>query len=362
MLTGQVPFDAESDYEVMRMQAEAPLPHVAERRDDVPPSVDALLQKLCAKKREERFQSCEEILRALAPLEAEVSGTSTSAPAAAITVAPTPATTPAPVVTPPEPEAAPSRRAAAPSKDVTTPPVASTRPGAAAATEGKAAEPSKGRLGVWIAAGLLLAGAGSVATLVVTGVLPPPAKWLAAPARGAATSAPTASASTPPAAPPTATASPSATATVPPLDRLVGTWIGDSDRVLVAVKVADAVELRIQSAAQFAPADYEDGETRFVLRRVPGEDMVFAVEDRLRPKPPLDFPFAGVARATCQEVRSEAGGAPLRATLEGSRLSVELMKLEPGQSNFLLEKGKTVSCVGLGKLKASKVVSVLMKK
>lgn len=124
--------------------------------------------------------------------------------------------------------------------------------------------------------------------------------------------------------------------------------------------VADTIELRVKDPAQFAPADYEAGEARFVLRRISGEDNVFAVEDRLRPNPPQGFPFnRDRARATCQEVRTEAGGSPLRATFDGARLSVELMKIEPSARNFLFEKGKTISCLGLGKLKASKVVSVL---
>ena len=360
MLTGRVPFDAESDYEVMRLQAEAPLPRVGKEREDVPPSVDDLLQKLCAKNRDERLQSCEDVLRALAPIEAELAGGGAPAAAPAITTAPVPGRTGAPPSEPP-----PAHTAGPPSKDVTAPPIASTRAGADGAAEASppAPETGKRRIGLWIAIGLVLAGAGSVATLVAAGVIPPPAKWTAAPARSGAPSASgtapagaTATASAP--APPSA----SAPAAAPAFERLAGMWLGDGDRALEAVKVADSVEFRIKDPAQFAPADYEAGETRFVLRRLPGEEMVFAVEDRLRPKPPLDFPFAAVARATCQEVRSEASGAPLRATLEGGRLSVELMKLEPTSQNFLLEKGKTVSCVGLGKLRASKVVSVLTRK
>lgn len=358
-LTGRVPFDADSDYDIMRMQAEVPLPRASETRADLPPSVDDLLQKLCAKKREERLQTCEDVLREVARIEAEISAGPT--PAQAVTAAPSPTAAPAPASARPSAHEPP-----APSKDVTTPPIASTRPGDASAPAPASPGEAPRRTGLWVAAGLVLAAAGGAAVLVVTGVLPPPAKWLA-PARPSASSTAAAVPSAEP-APSASTAQPPASAAVPPFESLVGTWIGDSDRALEAVKVAGAIEFRVKDPAQFAPADYEAGETRFVLRRLPpsgsssAEAAVFAVEDRLRPKPPLDFPFAPVARATCQEVRSEASGAPLRATLEGARLSVELMKIEPTRGNFLLDKGKTVSCVGLGKLEASKVVSVLVKK
>ena len=39
MLVGDVPFDAESDYEIMRMHAEAPMPRAsAQAAPDVPPA------------------------------------------------------------------------------------------------------------------------------------------------------------------------------------------------------------------------------------------------------------------------------------------------------------------------------------
>ena len=303
-------------------------------------------------------------------IEVEIAGPAAPAPTAAPAMTAAPASTAAPVTRAPEPEAAPAHR---PSRDVTTPPIASTRPGAEGDAEtGQAAPAKRSRLGLWIGLGVLLAAAGSAVTLVVAGVLPSPAKWLAGPARSSDPGRPAASTSAKQEVTAGASASvaPPASAAVPPLDRLVGTWVSSTgDRVLEAVKVADAVEFRIKDPAQFAPADYEAGETRFVLRRIeagaasPGSETVFSVEDRLRPNPPLDFPFdPGRARATCQEVRTEASGAPLRATLQGARLSVELMKLEPSGGNFLYEKGKTVSCVGLGKLKASRVVSELSKK
>ena len=62
MLVGQVPFDAKSDYEIMKQHAESPMPFVAASRSDVPPAVDELIQRACAKDRAHRFQSCEELV------------------------------------------------------------------------------------------------------------------------------------------------------------------------------------------------------------------------------------------------------------------------------------------------------------
>src|SRR5882672_10225898 len=55
LLTGHTPFDAPSDYELMRMQAEAPMPSLSQYRPDLPRSIDAALQRACAKDRNQRF-------------------------------------------------------------------------------------------------------------------------------------------------------------------------------------------------------------------------------------------------------------------------------------------------------------------
>ncbi|MEZ4295775.1 MAG: serine/threonine-protein kinase [Polyangiaceae bacterium] len=407
MLTGRVPFDAESDYEVMRAQAEMPLPRAAALRPDVPPAIDDFLQKLCAKDRDARYQTCEEVLHALTAIEAALAAPAAPAltAAPAVTAASEPAPAPAedlgptadlgPLARPSSrpPPAAEPRASAGPSapppvsasaagstdgsaapkaaasksatpKDETAPAVASTRDGAPLAEADSRAPAKPSRTGLWVGLGLVVA-AGTVAALVATGVIPEPARWLAAPASatGSTTPAPSAPPSSAPSSPADSPSSSSAAAEpASPMDRLLGTWIG-GDRVLEAVKVADSVELRVTDPAQFAPADYEAGEPRVVLRAIPGEDAVFSVEDRLRPEPPIQFPFDRArARPTCQEVRADASGIPLRATLDGDRLSVELIKIEPTGANFVLENGKAVSCRGLAKLRASKVVSVLSRK
>jgi len=65
LLTGHVPFNAESSYEIMRMHVEVPLPSVVAERSDAPAWIDEVLGRACAKAREARFSSCEEFLAAI---------------------------------------------------------------------------------------------------------------------------------------------------------------------------------------------------------------------------------------------------------------------------------------------------------
>ena len=68
MLTLKPPFEARYEYELAKMHAEAPVPSVSEKRSDVPVGLDAIIQKACAKNRDERYATVEEMeaeLRAL---------------------------------------------------------------------------------------------------------------------------------------------------------------------------------------------------------------------------------------------------------------------------------------------------------
>ena len=157
-----------------------------------------------------------------------------------------------------------------------------------------------------------------------------------------------------------ASATPSADPAESPLVRLAGAWQSESGRRFDAVLVGDTLEFRIVDPAQFAPQDYVAGEPRFRLEALPGETATFAVEDKVRPIPPAQSKFDPQARLTCQENWREANGRPLRASFDGTRLSVEAAKIEPTQANFLRGKDKLItSCVGLGKLEASIVRSAL---
>ncbi|WP_437319917.1 protein kinase domain-containing protein [Sorangium sp. So ce385] len=329
MLVGRVPFDAESDIEIMRQHAEAPLPRVSAVRHDVPPELDALLQKACAKDRADRFASCEELLAALDAI-ARPPAPATSAPLGASSRPPPPAATTVDEV-----------------RD------AARSPGGAALASRPAPRRPASARGSWLAIG---AGAlvmfGGAAALLALGVLDRPRDVRR---RGAsAPSRPAASASS--AAAPDASVEPTHTS---PLAGLTGLWVGNG-RELEAVLAGETLEFRVRRPEQFAPQDYEEGEARFSLREIPGESGVFAVEDRLRFIAPESRQFDPArSRGTCQDVRSDVEGRPLRASFDGARLSVEFAKIEPTTSNFVIERNKVVSCRGLSALPATLVVSTL---
>ncbi|WP_437579776.1 protein kinase domain-containing protein [Sorangium sp. So ce887] len=330
MLVGRVPFDAESDIEIMRLHAEVPLPRVSAVRHDVPPELDAFLQKACAKDRADRFASCEEMLAAL--------------DAAA---RPAPPVTSAPLGVSSRPPPPPAATRVDEVRDVARSPS-----GAALASRPAGSQRARGS---WLAIG---AGAlvmfGGAAALLALGVLDRPRDGRR---RGASLqSRPAASASS-------AAAEASAEQPQPsPFAGLTGLWVGNG-RELEAVLAGEALEFRVRRPEQFTPQDYAEGEARFSLREIPGESGVFAVEDRLRFIAPESRQFDPArSRGTCQDVRSDVEGRPLRASFDGTRLSVEFAKIEPTTSNFVIERGRVVSCVGLSALPATRVVSTLSRR
>ena len=63
-ITGECPFSGETPLAVMMSHAEQPLPDASEY-EDVPQSINSLLQKMCAKKPEDRFQGYSELITAI---------------------------------------------------------------------------------------------------------------------------------------------------------------------------------------------------------------------------------------------------------------------------------------------------------
>jgi serine/threonine-protein kinase len=310
LLVGRVPFDAESDYDIMRMQAEAPLPLVATQRADVPAALDALLQKACAKDRDARFESCEELLVAL--------------DAAA-----------RPPSEPPRPSAAEAE-------------------GADAIDAAAPARPGRSKT-VWIGG---LVGVATLALgvgLAASGVLP----GTESPARTAASARLDGVRAT------TSTRAPATSAKPPPspLEALVGAWQSENGNAFDAVIAGDAVEFRVHDPKQLAEQGYLAGEPRFTLHPIAGEPGEFTVEDRIRPLPPVGAPYdAGRARTTCFETFTTVAGKSLTASLEGARLRVEAAKIEPTAGNFVREGDKVVSCRGLAALRPSAIVVLLARR
>jgi serine/threonine-protein kinase len=65
LLTGTLPFVAATASELFRLHSEAALPSVCRLRPELPPGIDAILARACAKDRRDRFSTCEELDAAL---------------------------------------------------------------------------------------------------------------------------------------------------------------------------------------------------------------------------------------------------------------------------------------------------------
>ena len=312
LLTGRVPFDANSSYELMRMHVEDPLPKVTAERKDCPAWIDAVLAKACAKRASDRYESCDAMLRAIDEYAGSVSS-------------------------------------AVPSVTVDS---LSARP----------VKPT--RWGLMIPLVLVASGVVGVAGYFAMGFLRPQPASTHAHRPVTSHQAPEGS-SEPGALEPKPSPEHPQSSAAPhepkpdPTDAIVGRWKSEAGRDFEAVHVGNGVELRVVSASQFAPQDYRDGEARFILTPVDGQDRSFAVTDQIRPVPPEGSKFDPKSRTTCQEVWTDANGRPLRATYDGTRLSIDSAKIEPTISNFVQKDKLITSCSGLHSLKASRVTTVL---
>ena len=320
MLVGHVPFDAESDYEIMKMHTSAPVPWVSKMRKDVPLALDEIIQKACAKDREARYPSCEEFLAALDAVDA---------PAAR-------ARTPSPPVEDPGPR----HTALGPRGPViATAEIPPERPARAG----------------WMlpVIGIVVVAAGSLAVMFGTGFLQSP---------GVTTSPSGRSAETSPSSSAHSTAQPASSGGPPrsPLESLAGTWVTENGRHFDAVLAGGALEFRVHDSTEFLPQDYQTGEARIVLRPRSGDSTSFDVEDRIRPLPPAGMSYDSAnARSTCLALFTKAGTHPLTAVFDGTRLAVDFAKIEPSPGNFVMDGNKVASCRGLERLGASKTPVVL---
>jgi hypothetical protein len=66
LVTGRRPFEARTDFELMRLQLEQAPPSARELRPDLPPALDDVIQRALEKAPERRFQTAAEMARALA--------------------------------------------------------------------------------------------------------------------------------------------------------------------------------------------------------------------------------------------------------------------------------------------------------
>jgi serine/threonine-protein kinase len=328
MLVGRVPFDGKSDYEIMKQHAETPMPPASAARPDVPPVVDELIQRACAKDRAARFQGCEELIAAVDRVRGAPHPPAPTVPAS---------TRPATPIGPPAPT-------------IITGPTSAPVVPTVGEGEIQAGTPRRRRRAlIWIAVVLVMAAGGAGAAFAM-GLVPG--------VRGLWKTARTAGSADAGAPRPSAVAHTDVgTSQKRGLAALTGGWVSNG-RELDAVMAGPDLEFRVKKPEQFAPQGYEASEARFALRAT-DDPGVFTVEDRIRPVPPVGKTYDPRSRGTCQEVWTTVGGEPLRARFDGTRLSVDFAKIEPGPTNFTTEGARVTSCVGLRDLRASKVVSVL---
>jgi hypothetical protein len=363
-LIGRTPFEAPSDYEVMRMHAETPIPSVVALRPDVPPHLDDVIRRACAKDRDQRFANTEEFLAALdappeprtLPLTVEdrtVVGSGTMPGG--------------------EPPSMPALGAFV-GRDAR--PRGVTDEGSALpSAPAREARRSSPLLALGIL-GALVAGGTAVYFIVVQGATGTAARTTATASPTTATSptptaAPTASPTT---VTPTATASPVATAsptTSGPAPRapsslatLVGAWRSTSNRDYLAVASdPDTVEFRIQQASQHPRQGYETGEVRFELKTIPGKRDEFGVEDHIRPTPPDGFDYdPRTSRDSCVGTWTNLKGKKLLANLDAKgNLVVDLVQIRTGLNKFKTDGDRVVACNDLTTAPAEPIESRLQR-
>jgi formylglycine-generating enzyme required for sulfatase activity len=78
LLTGESPFTGETLTKILLAHQMSPVPSLRKARGDVPPQLDAVFQKMVAKKPEERYQSMTEVIVALETCVGKRSGAATS--------------------------------------------------------------------------------------------------------------------------------------------------------------------------------------------------------------------------------------------------------------------------------------------
>ena len=72
LATGRLPFEADSEFEIMRAHVEAAPPHARPLRPDLPEALDAVIARALAKDPAERFQTAKDMARALRESSSEL--------------------------------------------------------------------------------------------------------------------------------------------------------------------------------------------------------------------------------------------------------------------------------------------------
>jgi hypothetical protein len=83
MLTGRLPFDAESEYELMRQAIECPMPEVRAIVPGCPPALSRVVAQATLKRPADRYSDCDEMWRALRAAVPAIASTAGASPDAA---------------------------------------------------------------------------------------------------------------------------------------------------------------------------------------------------------------------------------------------------------------------------------------
>ncbi|MCL2824165.1 MAG: serine/threonine protein kinase [Polyangiaceae bacterium] len=316
LLTGKVPFDGESDYETMSMHLHQQMPSVLIQRPDIPPHIDAVIQRACAKNRDDRFSSTSEMKAAFRAETARGSIAGIDGPGR-FSIASHYAQ---PVVAPPKKK----------SRIVRT----------------------------LLYLGFVLLGAGIVLAFVISGYLPwGPQQVNSGRSRPGSSAShrrpdrprPSASVPTPPAN---------------PLVGLVGVWKSDSGRMYDAVMRGDVLEFQIKDVSGAMRNDgYENGDVRFDLQYMANEvPSVITVRDIVRLSPPDGSSYnRETSRGSCQTIRRDVNGQRLLARVSDREISVDVAKIAP-EARMFVKNGRTVvRCQNLDSAKATKILSKLIR-
>jgi eukaryotic-like serine/threonine-protein kinase len=378
LLIGRPPFEAPSDYDVMRMHAEAPIPSVVALRADVPAELDGVIRRACAKERDHRFASTDEFLAALDAPPAPKTVPLATAPPTRVGSGTEPGNVIAeiPREVPWQPPAPPSVGREA---DVGA---AGAGFAARGVTEEGSALPSAPAPPLHRPTGLIALAAGGALMALGAAVYFATASDRDDDTRrstGLVTqgSSPTPSGSspTPQGGMPTATTSPAhgadAPATASPastdpralaLAALAGAWRSTSGRDYLAVATStDTVEFRIQRASQHPRQGYETGDVRFELKTAGAGDDAFAVEDHIRPTPPAGFEYdPATSRESCVGTWTTVKGRKLTAKIDPKgTLIVILVQIRTGLDKFKMAGRRVTGCNDLEKAPAEPIESRL---
>jgi serine/threonine-protein kinase len=172
-LTGSLPFEKDSDVSLLYAHLMEPVPPPSERRPDLPPELDAVIRKALAKAREDRYESCRELIAAAraafgtaAPAAASQNRTVVSTPPSAVDRAGTGA------LAREQPLAAGTLQApgAVPTTPAAPPPVDIPGPTPAGLPETPPRKPWwRSRVALAVAAAVALAGGGAGAAIALSG-------------------------------------------------------------------------------------------------------------------------------------------------------------------------------------------------